>query len=159
MPNNFRHSAIADMIIACPHMGKGEIAYELGYTQAWLSTLISSDAFQMYLAQRRMEYESALTSESTARLHELDKAASKIIKEELESLDPCPNYALSVKKVLSSNMGNKAQLGIHIENMKLVQNNTQINQSVLERARSKMKRIEATIEPDNLIGEVLESNG
>ncbi len=150
MPNNFRHDAIIDMIIACPHLTKGEIAYELGYTQAWLSTLMKSDAFQMQLAQRRAQLEDNLIHARSKKAHELDEAASKIIEKELAKENADPHYALSVKKILNQGLGASRQaMGMHIQNMQVVQDNRQINHSILEKARKKMRRIEEVEDVDD----------
>lgn len=156
MPVNFRHEAVIDLMIACPKMTKGQIALELGYTQAWLSTLINSDAFQMRLAERRQAVAMDLDSAAVKRLHELDQAASEIIAKELEKDEVDPYYALNVKKTVQQGMnpkGNKA-LELHAQNMQVVQNNTQINHTVLERARNKMRALAPPLTEDDLVAEV-----
>ncbi len=158
MPNNFRHQAIMDLIIAQPQMTKGEIAAALGYTQAWLSTLISSDAFQLELGIRRARFSDELDAAAVERLHDLDKAAGAIIAKELAKANCDPNYALSVKKTVQTNMkgSSKSNPTNFTQNIIAAQNNTQINQSVLARARNKMMRINEQVDDsDDLVGEVL----
>ncbi len=159
MPVNFRHEAIIDMMIAAPIMTKGEIALHLGYTQAWISTLIQSDAFQMRLAERREAISTELDSEAIKRLHALDKAAGDIIAKTLQNPECDPCYALNVKKTVQANMpnGKNKLLDSYSKNIAFIQNNTQINSTVLERARNKMRSIENIRVPvdDNLLTEVI----
>lgn len=157
MPNNFRHEAIIDVIISCPQMTKGEIASYFGYTQAWLSTLMNSDAFQMQLAERRMRFEDNLDEAAKKRLHDLDAAASAIIEKELAKVNADPHYALAVKKTIQPAVTPaKNKLSKFAENVQIIQNNNQINQSVLERARNKMRRVEQqfSLEEDDLVASV-----
>jgi hypothetical protein len=160
MPVNFRHEAIIDLMIAAPKMTKGEIALYLGYTQAWISTLISSDAFQMRLAERRNAIATELDAAAIQRLHDLDKAAGDIIAKELENEDCDPHFALNVKKTVQQNMpnGKNKNLDSFDANMLLIQRNTQINIGVLEKARNKMRGIETkrlpNLDDDPLVAEV-----
>jgi predicted transcriptional regulator len=51
----YNHQALADMLISNPGISQREVAARMGYTEAWVSTIITSDAFQAYLASRREE--------------------------------------------------------------------------------------------------------
>lgn len=50
-----RHDAIIDWLIANPTRPLTQCAQELGYTQAWLSVIVNSDAFQAEYHSRRAE--------------------------------------------------------------------------------------------------------
>lgn len=50
-----KHQAIADWLIANPDKTQGECAAAFGISQAWLSVVVNSDAFQDYLQQRYAE--------------------------------------------------------------------------------------------------------
>jgi hypothetical protein len=50
---SFTHDALIDMIIARPELSQGAIAAHFGYTQSWLSQIMSSDSFKKRLAERR----------------------------------------------------------------------------------------------------------
>jgi len=145
-------------MLACPHMNRNEIAAELGYTAAWLSTVCSSDAFKMRLNARRLDYEGDLNSQATQRLHELDEQATSIIKAELnksgEEVDP--RYALEVKKVVQRNMGLSGNNGPKLADTIVLQRNTQINASVLQRARQKMMKFQGADSELDLFDEVTE---
>lgn len=52
---SYTHDAMIDLIIENPWISQGEIAKHFGYTQAWISRILASDAFQSKLATRRSE--------------------------------------------------------------------------------------------------------
>jgi hypothetical protein len=52
---NYTHDACVDMLVTHPELTQRKIAEIFGYSEAWLSTIICSDAFQARLAQRREE--------------------------------------------------------------------------------------------------------
>lgn len=52
---SYTHDAMIDLIIQNPAIAQGELADIFGYTQAWVSIVKNSDAFQSRLAQRRDE--------------------------------------------------------------------------------------------------------
>lgn len=52
---SYTHDAMIDLIVASPAISQGEIAQHFGYTQAWVSRVFNSDAFQARLAARKME--------------------------------------------------------------------------------------------------------
>lgn len=51
----YSHDAMIDLIIANPALSQGEIAAHFGYTQAWVSRIMNSDAFNARLAMRKDE--------------------------------------------------------------------------------------------------------
>lgn len=51
----YTHDAMIDLIIANPSISQNQIAAHFGYTASWISQIISSDAFQSRLAERRNE--------------------------------------------------------------------------------------------------------
>lgn len=87
---SYTHIDMIDFLIANPHVDGKTIAARYGYTEAWVSRIITSDAFQAQLAARRNEIVNpeliatveerfrALTTMSLQRLMgELDKPACK----------------------------------------------------------------------------------
>jgi hypothetical protein len=145
-------------MIACPNMNQNEIAAQLGYTPPYLSTLVTSDAFQLKLQMRRMEYEAALDQTALERLHDLDAKATAIIASELEKAEADPNFALSVKKTVQTNMSG-ARRQQPANHTTVIANNAQVNQGVLARAREKMRRVEDRIGTDNFVETILEPTG
>lgn len=51
----YSHQAMADMIVENPAISQNEIAAAFGRTPGWVSTIITSDAFQCMLAVRKAE--------------------------------------------------------------------------------------------------------
>lgn len=49
---SYKHDAIIDFIIANPCISQNEIARQFDYSVSWVSQMISSDAFQVRLAER-----------------------------------------------------------------------------------------------------------
>ena len=52
---SYTHDAMIDLIIANPAMSQGELAGKFGYTPAWVSQVMNSDAFQARLAERKKD--------------------------------------------------------------------------------------------------------
>ena len=53
--SNYSHKGMVDLIVANPGISQNEIAAKLGYSASWVSQIISSDAFQVMLADRTKE--------------------------------------------------------------------------------------------------------
>jgi hypothetical protein len=51
----YTHEAIIERIIDNPSISQGELAAEFGYTQAWISIIVNSDAFKHQLKERKGE--------------------------------------------------------------------------------------------------------
>jgi len=51
----YTHDAMIDVLITNPAISQGAIAKHFGYTQAWVCTIFSSEAFQKRLQERREE--------------------------------------------------------------------------------------------------------
>lgn len=52
---SYTHDAMIDTIIANPRISQGELAALFGYTQPWVSQIMSSDAFKAALRARARE--------------------------------------------------------------------------------------------------------
>jgi hypothetical protein len=52
---NYTHEALIELLVGHPELDQNHLARHFGYSAAWLSTIICSDAFQARLAQRREE--------------------------------------------------------------------------------------------------------
>lgn len=80
----YTHEAMADALVANPGISQGQLAAQFGYTPAWVSTVINSDAFQALLARRRSELvdpEVALTVRE--RLQAMTVQGLKVMQEKL----------------------------------------------------------------------------
>lgn len=69
---NYSHEAMVDIIIANPGMRQDDIAAKFGYSASWISQIISSDAFQSRLMERKDEI--------------VDPALRATVKEQLEGV-------------------------------------------------------------------------
>ncbi len=49
----YTHDAIIDEILVDPAISQGELSRRFGFSQAWMSIIINSDAFQARLAERK----------------------------------------------------------------------------------------------------------
>lgn len=49
----YSHDAMIDLLIANPAISQNDLAAHFGYTASWVSQIMSSDAFQMRMAERR----------------------------------------------------------------------------------------------------------
>lgn len=52
---SIKHEAIMNYMLANPGIAKGDVAREFGISQAWLSIIIYSDAFQSQLREKQKE--------------------------------------------------------------------------------------------------------
>lgn len=91
----YTHDAMIDLIIANPAISQGKIAEHFGYTQAWVSRVFNSDAFQQRLALRKADIvDPALTLSIEERLKAL---ASKSLDVVLDKLHTTNNVDLAMK--------------------------------------------------------------
>lgn len=91
----YTHDAMIDLIIANPGMSQGQIASHFGYTQAWVSRVFNSDAFQARLAVRK---EDLIDPVLTASMEEKLKAlASTSIDVVLNKITTTQNADLALK--------------------------------------------------------------
>lgn len=80
----YTHEAMADLILENPWISQNQLAAHFGYSPAWISTIITSDAFQALLAARRQELvdpELRLTLEE--RFRALTTQSLKVLQEKL----------------------------------------------------------------------------
>lgn len=80
----YSHQAMADLIIANPGIAQNQLAAIFGYTPAWVSTVVNSDAFQALLASRRSELvdpEIAITLNE--RFHAMTTQSLKVLQDKL----------------------------------------------------------------------------
>lgn len=93
----YTHDAMIDLIISNPALSQGQIAAHFGYTQAWLSRVMNSDAFQARLAERKAEVvDPALVASIEEKLRAL---ASKSLDVVLEKLSVTQNPDLAMKAI------------------------------------------------------------
>lgn len=82
----YSHDAMIDVIIAEPAIKQKELAERFGMTQAWISRVIGSDAFQARLAARKEKViDPVLTHNMEERLRGLAIQSLEIVQEKLEA--------------------------------------------------------------------------
>lgn len=85
----YTHDAMIDIIIAKPDIKQNTLAEYFGYTPAWISRIMCSDAFQARLASRRGEIVApGLLATFEERLKVLATQSLDMILEKLEEVDP-----------------------------------------------------------------------
>ena len=64
----YTHEAMIDILVSNPSISQNELANHFGYSAAWVSTILCSDAFQAQLAKRRDEVVNPLVKASMEEL-------------------------------------------------------------------------------------------
>jgi hypothetical protein len=106
---HWQHDTLIDMMLARPEASQDDFAKELGYTPAWLSRIICSDAFQARLAERKTELVDPLIRADIEQ--KLKFAAHKsldIIQERMENMPvggARTELALEVLKITPKALG------------------------------------------------------
>lgn len=101
----YTHDAMIDLIIANPAMKQGEIAKHFGYTQAWISRIFNSDAFQARLAARKKEIvDPSLILTVDEKLRAVASKSLDIVLEKLEA-SPSMDQALEAVNITSKALG------------------------------------------------------
>lgn len=82
----YTHDAMIDLVVTNPSMKQGELARHFGYTEAWVSRIFASDAFQARLAARKDELVNPVVTASVKeRIEGLAMQSLEIIAEKLEA--------------------------------------------------------------------------
>lgn len=80
----YSHDAMIDMIIAEPWVSQNRLAEVFGYTPAWVSLVMSSDAFKERLAARKAEVvDPTLTATLEERFKALVTRSVEVLQEKL----------------------------------------------------------------------------
>ena len=100
----YSHDAMIDLMISQPMISQNEIAATFGYTPAWVSTVINSDAFQAKFAERKAELvDPVIMSTVDERLRAVAHDALGRVLETL-SVAP-PAHALEAAKFATQALG------------------------------------------------------
>lgn len=85
----YTHDAIIDEILLNPGVSQGELALMFGYSQAWMSIIINSDAFKHRLADRKGELvDPSITASIENRLDAVARRSLDRLMEEIEKPGP-----------------------------------------------------------------------
>lgn len=104
---SYSHDAMIDLIIANPGVNQGELAQAFGYTEAWVSQVMSSDAFKERLASRKKELvDPAIIASIEQRFEAVAMLSLERLKEKLEkSALPTMDTILAGVNVASRALG------------------------------------------------------
>jgi DNA-binding MarR family transcriptional regulator len=104
----YTHEGMCDLILENPAISQREIARYFGYTESWISTVITSDAFQALLASRRAEIvDPEIRLSLRERFTALTTQSLKILQEKLsQPADQVPdNLALRAVELGAKSLG------------------------------------------------------
>lgn len=110
---NYTHDALIDAIIENPTASQGDLAVLFGYTQAWISQVMSSDAFRMRMDQRKAELVDPhlrLTIEEKFRA--LTQRSLDILQEKLSQNAVDPALALKAAELGAKALGIGSQASV-----------------------------------------------
>jgi hypothetical protein len=80
----YSHEAMIDLIVANPWVSQGELAATFGYTQAWVSLVMSSDAFKERLSARKAELvDPTIAATLNERWAAVEKRSLEVLAEKL----------------------------------------------------------------------------
>lgn len=115
----YSHDAMIDLMIAQPGIKQGEIAKHFGYTQAWVSRIVNSDAFLARLAQRKADLvDPAIALSIDERLRAVAAKSLDVVLEKLELPSVTFDQALEAANLASKSLG----YGARQQNLNVQQN-------------------------------------
>lgn len=136
-----RHEAIMNFMLANPLLKLSEVAGEFNVTQAWLSTIIHSHAFQDQLSKRKNEiFDVAVLQELGDKLGAAAHQTIDAYLEKVPTLSADQLIAAQDKLLGRLGYGTRAAQGNTIVNGNIVQNvqNNHVAKDILEEARHRI---------------------
>lgn len=101
----YSHQAMVDMLVQNPQLKQNDLAVMFDKSPAWISTIITSDAFQGRLAERRDEYlDPELRLSLQERFRALTTRSLQILQERLEG-NPSDNLLLKTTDLGAKALG------------------------------------------------------
>lgn len=102
---SYSHDAMIDLIIAAPGAKQGDIAKHFGYTEAWVSRIMNSDAFQARLAERKTELvDPVLVASIDEKLRALASKSLDVVMDKL-TLTPTLDAGLKALEITTKALG------------------------------------------------------
>ena len=154
---NYRHEAIADFMLTHPEMKKGEIAETLGFTQAWLSAVINSDAFIAYYEQRRLSYNAELHQQTVNKLYELAIASADQLVDIVQAEGTDPRIIIDAKDKALQHLGYGTKNGSQAPGGGNTTNIFVASPEGLKAARERMSQFHSQQSAEVVDGEILSS--
>ena len=114
----YTHDAMIDMLIANPAISQGQLAASFGYTQAWVSRVMNSDAFQARLALRKEDIvDPSLVATIDEKLRALASKSLDVVLEKL-TVTNSAEMGLKALEITSKALG----YGARQQNLNVQQN-------------------------------------
>ena len=127
----YTHDAIIDEILVDPSISQNELAKRFGFTAAWMSIIVNSDAFQNRLAERKGELiDPKITASIEQRLESLAKFSLDRLLERVESAVPLkPMELVAMAKLGAGDRANRpagppASTNLYVVNLPPVAQNS-----------------------------------
>ena len=113
----YTHDGMIDLIVANPAITQGALARHFGYTQAWVSRVMNSDAFQARLAARKTELvDPSLVATIEEKLRALASRSIDVVLEKLDSTNSA-EMGLKALEITSKALGYGArQQNLNVQN-------------------------------------------
>lgn len=102
---SYTHEGMIDLLLANPTISQKDVAAYFGFTQGWVSRILSSDAFREMYAKRKQELIDPLLTQSVeTRLEALCLQSIEVLEQKLES-SPSADIALKALEVTARAKG------------------------------------------------------
>lgn len=101
----YTHEAMVDQLVANPAISQRELAAIFGYTEGWISQVLSSDSFQARLHARKSELvDPSIVASVDVRLQGVARQSMEVISEKLAATRS-PDLALRALDISSRALG------------------------------------------------------
>lgn len=102
----YSHSDMIDFIIMNPAIAQKDLALRYGYTQAWISNIMASDAWKSMFAKRRGELvDPVITQTIEERMEAMAIRSHERVMEQLEKPDCTAGVALKALELGARSLG------------------------------------------------------
>lgn len=113
---SYSHEAMIDLILANPAIDQNQLAAHFGYTPSWVSIVISSDAFQAALGEKREKIiDPILRGAIEESFKGLVMRSIEIVRKKLDCVDVHVDTALEVLKTSSKALGYGARPSMSVQ--------------------------------------------
>ena len=140
-----RHEAIMNYMIANPVLKLRDVAGTFGVSQAWLSTIIYSDAFQERLSEKKEQvFDSSVLQPLKTKLLAVANDTIEKLHDQIATTSDIRELTNTADKVLSRlGFGTGPVTAAVSQTFNYVQNNVTAGTDVIERARAMIGRVKS----------------